>query len=94
MGYTVDRHGVLSDGVGCRAATQAEALAFAKIESDAKVIAALRDALRDNVELLDYAMSGYIGGCRLDMDWNKSRDEVIKESKKLLATLEQTAGET
>lgn len=68
--------------------------AQAKIKSDAKVIAALREALKDNLELLDRATSGYIGGCRLDMDWNKSRDEVIEETKLLLATFEQTAGES
>jgi hypothetical protein len=103
MGYTVDRHEVLSDGVGCRAATQAEAWAFAKIESDAKVIAALRKRLGDVEKFLALADQRGLGGLNIEVLLDLIRATLSNEqdnerelhgASMSEATDEQTAGET
>jgi hypothetical protein len=74
---------------GCRCQEAA-----AKIESDAKVIAALREALVCAGVMLEESGSGYIAGSRSDTEWYKDRALVIETVKAALAAAnEQTAGE-
>jgi hypothetical protein len=67
----------------------------AKIESDAKVIAALREALDSAINMLEESHSGYISGSRTDLEWDADRERIIEAGRIVLTgDNEQTAGES
>lgn len=79
--------------VGKPSAADVMLQAVAKIESDAKMIAALREALVCAAAMLEESGSGYISGSRSDTEWDKDRALVIETVKAALAAaVEQTVG--
>ncbi len=71
------------------------AIAAAKIESDAKAIAALREALVCAGAMLQESCSCFVAGSRSDTEWDKDRALIIETVKSALETAnEQTAGKS
>ena len=65
---------------------QAERMEAAdKIETDAKVIAALREAFDTAINMLEESHSGYISGSRTDLEWDADRERVIEAGRIALA---------
>jgi len=67
--------------------------AAAKIESAAKVIAALMGELANVVEMLKESRSCFVSGSRPDMEWDQDKGRIIEAAEIILATHEQTVGE-
>jgi hypothetical protein len=43
----------------------------------------LRALLTRAINMLDYAQSGYISGCRIDMEWDEHRDAFLADVRAL-----------
>jgi len=67
--------------------------AAAEIERLRNNHAALVDALREFIDILDGAQSGFIPGCGSDLAWTEGRDKRLAEAKKLLSAVGGESGD-
>ncbi len=66
----------------CSTASDANAAFIVKAVNNHDAFVA---TLRDFIDILDGAMSGFIPGCGSDLSWHKGKDERIANARALLA---------
>lgn len=68
-------------------------LMAAEIERLREQLAKARETLKDFIDIVDRAQSGFISGSRSDLDWEKGRDDRVRAAR-LLLTDEQREGQS